>query len=131
MPDIFNNYFTSIAKQVRSKIRQNENHFKSYLGHENVNSFEFNPCNSDDIIKLIDKLQTSKSVGPNSFPTFLLEDLKNTLSRPLAFLFNQTFTQGKFPDILKLASVIPLYKSGDGIPAATIDQYLFFQISVK
>ena len=32
IPDIYNNCFTSVAKEVRSEIRQNENDYRSYLG---------------------------------------------------------------------------------------------------
>ena len=105
--NIFNNFFTSIAGQIRLKIRQNEVNFNDYLGVDNIFIFELIPCSPDDIIKLIDSLNTSKSIGPNSIPTFILKELKDVFSSPLSFLFNQTFTQGKFPDILKLASVIP------------------------
>ena len=100
--NIFNNFFTSIAGQIRLKIRQNEVNFNDYLGVDNIFSFELIPCSPDDIIKLIDSLNTSKSIT-----TFILKELKDIFSSPLSFLFNQTFTQGKFPDILKLASVIP------------------------
>ena len=33
------------------------------------------------------------------------------ISLPLTYIFNLSFTQGKFPNILKLAKVIPIHKA--------------------
>ena len=42
------------------------------------------------------------------FIIFIL--LKNEVSNPLADLFNLSFSSGKFPSVLKIAKVVPVYK---------------------
>ena len=53
----------------------------------------------------------SKSTGPNSIPTILLKQTRNTVSSPLAKLINKSFETGIFPDICKVAKVVPIFKS--------------------
>ena len=43
----------------------------------------------------------------------LLKLLKNEISKPLTLIINQMITSGIFPDDLKTAKIIPLYKKGD------------------
>ena len=53
-----------------------------------------------------------KSYGPNSIPTEFLYLLKDEISGPLSILFNLSFTTGTFPDSLKIAKTIPIFKKG-------------------
>ena len=54
---------------------------------------------------------SQKSVGPNSIPTFLLKKISKQIS-PLSKLVNFSFDTGTYPDKLKIAKVIPIFKSG-------------------
>ena len=55
-------------------------------------------------------MNTSKSVGSYSMPTNILIPTCSFLSKPLAKLINFSFSEGIFPDILKFANVIPVFK---------------------
>ena len=79
----------------------------------NATQFYFEMCTPNEISALIQSLSVNKSCGPNSIPVFLLKELKDIVSIPLAFLFNKTFSSGTFPEIFKLAKVIPVFKKGD------------------
>ena len=46
--------------------------------------------------------------------------------KPLTYLINQSFELRIFPDELKLAKIIPLFKSGDKT-SITNYQYLFYR----
>ena len=43
--------------------------------------------------------------------TFLLKSIKDVVSEKLASLFNLSMSIGVFPETMKLAEVVPLYKS--------------------
>ena len=51
-----------------------------------------------------------KSAGPKSVPVFLLKTFKLFFAVWLSRLVNLCFEVGIFPDILKIAKVIPLHK---------------------
>ena len=80
-----------------------------------VNSFFLTPINDEEVESLINKVNTSKSVGPYSIPTNILKLSCLVLSKPLVKLINFSFSEGTFPDLLKFASVIPVFNKGDNL----------------
>ena len=66
------------------------------------------------IIKLF-PLNTSKSVGPYSIPTNIFNLSCSVLSKPVVKLINFSFSEGTFPNLLKFANVIPVFKKGDNL----------------
>ena len=67
---------------------------------------------AEEVSKIIDGIQTSKASGPNSIPPRLLKMAGALISHPLSLIINHSFSQACFPSCLKLAKVIPVYKSG-------------------
>ena len=61
----------------------------------------------------IKTLKNNKAVGPQSIPTKLFKMFSEALSKPLTDLINLSFSKGIFPDVLKLAQVIALFKKGE------------------
>ena len=108
----FNSYFTSIANDIQSKIHSSHTNFYKYLKEQNAHSFFLSPTNSLEISTLISKMNNRKASGPNSIPTFILKQLNYEISIVLSKLFNLSFATGVFPDILKVSSVLPLFKKG-------------------
>ena len=41
----------------------------------------------------------------------ILKSMIEAISLPLYRIFNQSILEGRFPDLMKLAEVVPLYKS--------------------
>ena len=61
----------------------------------------------------LSKLSGDKSIGPDGLSGEFLYMLKSVLSYPLSLLFRKSLDEGIYPDILKLSTVKPIYKSGD------------------
>ena len=118
--NVFNNYFSTIGPEIERKIPTVPGSFKDYFNKRDKNGkFVINPSNCSfflaptvpgEIEKLIDALDVKKSTGPNSIPAFILKILKPFFSFWLSQLINLSFKVGIFPDILKIAKVIPLHK---------------------
>ena len=60
---------------------------------------------------MIKKLPNKKCSGHDLISNMLLKELKLELSIILCDIFNMSIQEGVFPDIMKLADVVPLYKS--------------------
>ena len=58
-------------------------------------------------------MKVSKATGPNSIPTNLLKQFTDELISPLVAIINKSLKEGIFPNILKFASVCPIYKKSD------------------
>ena len=54
-------------------------------------------------------MDTSKSSGPYSVPVTSLKTIRDYISEPLAFLVNDSFVSGNFPEKLKLARITPVF----------------------
>ena len=54
-----------------------------------------------------------KATGPNSIPVIILKETQKEISEPLSTVINLLFNTGDFPNCLKLATIIPVYKKGD------------------
>ena len=43
-------------------------------------------------------------------------DVSKSVSKPFCIFMNRSFEEGIFPDIWKIANVIPIFKKGDKFP---------------
>ena len=68
------------------------------------------PVTNIEISKLIDNIPNKTSSGHDSITNVLLKKMKNGIVNPLTDIFNASLSLGEFPDTMKLAEVIPLYK---------------------
>ena len=110
MANSFNNYFSSIGKDLQKNIYYYGNNFTNYLKQPNDYNFFINPTDEVEIINLIDNLCTNKATGPHSIPTDILQLIKFNIATPLSEIINLSFSTGIYPDNLKTAEVIPIYK---------------------
>ena len=85
----------------------------SYLGSAVENSLILSPVTHLELEDLIANRNSSKSIGPNSIPTYILQILKHHISYPLTEIVNQSFLKGKFPSKVKIAKVVSACKKGD------------------
>ena len=109
----FNDYFTSIADNILAKRKyEGTKSYRDFLANRLLENFVFKECDEDEIKSIITSLQVSKSSGPNSIPTFILQLLKEHICSPLSKIFNLSFRTGCHPDILKIAKTIPIFKKG-------------------
>ena len=58
-------------------------------------------------------LKAKSSSGYDKITNILLKDMIGVLLHPLEIIFNQSLSCGVFPDAMKLAEVVPLYKKGN------------------
>ena len=103
MAEHFNQYFTSIGKNLQKRIPPTKRQFSDYLKDSNQNSFFIQPTTVEEVKDIIMTLMSSKSMGPNIIPAFLLKQTRNTVSLPPAKLIKKSFETGIFPEICKAA----------------------------
>lgn len=105
----FNNYFLGVgdSNTVNHKILS----AADSVTRINESIFLF-PTDDYEIRKIIDKLNNKKSVGYDQLPTNVIKAIKMEIAPVLSFLINMSFTQGVFPNILKLTIVKPVHKTG-------------------
>ena len=58
-------------------------------------------------------MKTNEAISPNSIATKIIKMSQQIIAKPLAYLINLSFSTGVFPDMLKIAYIIPVLKKGD------------------
>ena len=107
----FNEYFTSIAKNLNeSKSSDDYRDYHKFMKNRVDKTIFFDEIDSSEIDKIIRQLNPGKSsdISPR-----VLKLYRGIISPYLAILFNNCVYSGVFPDKLKIARVIPLFKTGD------------------
>ena len=69
------------------------------------------PTSEEEIHYLINSLPNKASSGHDSISNNLLIKISPSILEPLAIIFNKSLETGVFPEEMKLADVVPLYKS--------------------
>ena len=111
MANIFNDVFINTAHNINMKIPKTRKSPLDYLVSSKTNySFFISPVTTEDIKIIISSLKNGKAVGPYSIPVYLLKLISEYIAIPLCDIINDSFVNGIFPDWMKLAKVIPLYK---------------------
>ena len=70
------------------------------------------PTDKFEIVEITAGLNIHKSPGHIDIPVILFKEAKFLIARFLARSFNDCLETGNYPDILKIAKVIPLHKGG-------------------
>ena len=107
----FNKYFCHIGEHLAKKFENNTN-FKEYLQNKVENSFFLHFTTEQEISRVIDNLNPKKSSGYDDLPVKFVQLCKKIISNPLKLIFNQAIATGEYPDKLKNAKVLPIYKKG-------------------
>ena len=79
----------------------------------NRKTFIFHPISGSECKKHVKNLNARKPLGPSEVPAWALKDCLNILAEPLCDLVNTFIQEGRFPNHLKQAYKIPVYKKGD------------------
>ena len=109
----FGKYFSTIGNEYSNRIKPPNKCIGSYLNviPKNTDSIFLAPTTSVEIRSLILKLPNKKSSGFDNIDNIILKEIKDCVSTKLAEIFNLSMLKGVFPEKMKLAEVLPLYKS--------------------
>ncbi|CAB4045551.1 Hypothetical predicted protein, partial [Paramuricea clavata] len=66
-----------------------------------------------EVVKVIKDLPANKASGPDKLPVRVIKDCLPVISSTITSLINCSFSTNTFPDIWKIAEVIPIPKTGD------------------
>ena len=80
---------------------------------QNEQCIFLDPTDNTEIIELINYLVPKNSSGCDNLSNKLLKRLLPAIIEPLTIIFNKSLIEGVFPDAMKKADVVPLYKAKD------------------
>ena len=110
--DKFNDYFINGGKALAAQIPKSGPSFDKYLPEPNPKSIFLVPTNECEISNIILNIENS-APGHDGMSAKIIKPIIDILTPPLTYITNLSFTEGVFPSELKIAQVLPLYKSND------------------
>lgn len=116
-PERFNTFFSGVAEEIIRDLKQSDIDPINILPDNNVSSpnksLFMEPVTVDEIMLTVRSLNNSNSLDVYNLNSKLIKNSIDIIAYPLTQLINTCFSKGIFPDILKYAAVIPVFKNGD------------------
>ena len=114
----FNTHFANVAEDLRKRYNFDCVSSKDTTGHLKRNSsphqkFVFSCVTEDEVLKLINSLKNTKSVGVDDISSFILKASAPAIVKSLTYIINKSLLEGTFPKRWKTAKIVPVFKKGD------------------
>ena len=109
----FNKYYSNIAENILNKREYTgDGNFIKYMPAPIANSLSLAAVDADEVRNLIKTFDTGKATGPCSIPPKILHMICENIASPISKIANLSFLTGVHPERLKVAKVVPIFKSG-------------------
>lgn len=108
-----NNFFVNVGKTLAEQIPQSTAIQSPSIQHVSVKSFVMLDPDTYEITRIISGLKDDSAVGWDNISNKVLKRFKHILVPPLTYIFRLCLSNGVFPEFLKKAVVIPIFKSGN------------------
>ena len=110
----FGKYFGNIGKKFANNIPESLKNVSTYLEkiRHNSCSLFMNLCTTHEIKRLINSLPNKTTSGHDNISNKLLKEICEPILPVLDYIVNESLKLGKFPTVMKLVEVVPLFKSG-------------------
>ena len=86
---------------------------QDYLGPANEHSIYLFEVEESEIIEIVKKFKGKLSTDFNDINMDIVKRVMTNIVKPFSHICNTSFISGIFPDNMKIAKVIPLYKAGE------------------
>ena len=101
---------SSIGKKVSDSIPFIPKSYEKYLTSEYTDSMFLKPTSVDELSKICASFNASKASGSDDISPRVVKESICCFVEPLCNIFNKSLSTGVFPEALKVAKVVPLYK---------------------
>ena len=98
---------------MANKIPRSNNVFTRYLSDKVDDTLFLKPVTKEEIINLVKNTKSKQSKDHDDIDICLVKKILPHIVTPLEHIFNISLQKGVFPDGMKLARVIPLFKNGE------------------
>lgn len=111
----FNSFFVNVGPKLAENIE------KHNLGPQNggtrgsrvLQSMFIGDVSENKILSIVNALKNKTSTDTDGLDMIIVKKTIDCIVKPLSYIFNLSFQTGIFPNRMKVAKVVPLYKDGD------------------
>ena len=115
--NILNRHFASVGPKLANKLTSIQRNYFDFLNRSDSpdTSFAFNLVTPSEVKLEIARIPNNQSHGLYSCPMPILKCSSNVISNTLAEILNLSISTGVYPNKLKMAKIIPIFKADDDI----------------
>ena len=122
--DGFNNFFINVGPNLASGIQKSVNkRVIDYLEDPNGSTMYLDPVNEMEIVNIVRAFGKKTSLDCYGMNMALIKQIIVPIVKPFAHICNLSFSSGVFPELMKVAKVVPLFKSGEKMFLQIIGPY--------
>ena len=110
--NVFNEFFVNVGPTLASKIPSSDISPTVFLKDKVLNTIQLKPVTEEELRKIVLALKDS-ACGYDKLDPKCVKLSCPYIINPLLYICNLSFSQGVFPQELKLAKVVPIFKAGD------------------
>ena len=112
IPEFFNNYFVKVGSKLNSEFTTcDKKHIGKYIKKNEKSAF-FKNISSNEIVEIVKDFKNNTSAGADGVDIRVVKGVINYVCDPLSAIFDKCLEFGIFPDKLKVARVVPVFKKG-------------------
>ena len=114
MANEFNTFFTNVGPNLANDITNPGENISmyDYLGESIEQSLFMRPVDEEEVITTVTGCTKKKSSDLEDISMDTVAKVVSVICKPLAHICNISFRTGVFPSRMKIAKVIPMFKSG-------------------
>ena len=114
MANEFNTFFTNVGPNLANDITESDENISiyDYLGESIEQSLFMRPVDEEEVITTVTGCTKKRSSDFEDISMDTVAKVVSVICKPLAHICNISFRTGVFPSRMKIAKVIPMFKSG-------------------
>ncbi len=113
----FNQFFVNVGQDLAAKIKKPETtqcgDVEDTERYRNPSTIFLGAVDEEEIMEIVRKCKNKTSADWNDIDMSTVKTVIEGIAKPLTHISNLSFQSGTFPDKMKIAKVIPLFKTGD------------------
>ena len=111
----FNEFFVNVGPGLANKIKSpsSKSHIFDYMKSRNDKSMFINDVTQNELCKGLNNFHCKASADVNDISMCMVKKVFYCIIHPFQHICNLSLRIGIFPDNMKIAKIIPLFKTGD------------------
>ena len=107
-----NSFFANVGHDINATFEDcNDSDFLQYVDNVEETAF-FKPITSKEIIDIVNTFTNNTSAEYDDIDIRIVKRAIHLICKHLSAIFNQCMKSGVFPESMKIARVVPIFKSG-------------------
>ena len=107
-----NSFFCNVGETLANQFGEFNEDYKLFFNQPANRTIYLYKIIESELASFIKKLDSKKSSGHDGFTAKFLKISSLIVNEPLSYIFNLSINTGSYPDELKIAKCIPIFKKG-------------------